>query len=87
LTNAGFHVGEGDSPIVPIMVGDNERALRFSEALEAAGIAGIAIRPPTVPVGTARIRFSVSSAHTFDELRQAIVLIKKVGDQLGLLTS
>lgn len=87
LTNAGFHVGEGDSPIVPIMVGDNEQALRFSEALEATGIAGIAIRPPTVPVGTARIRFSVSSAHTFDELRQASVLIKKVGNQLGLLTS
>lgn len=87
LMNAGFYVVEGDSQVVPIMVGDSEQALRFSEALEGVGIAGIAIRPPTVPVGTARIRFSVSSAHTYDELRQASVLIKKVGNQLGLLTS
>ncbi|WP_458125305.1 8-amino-7-oxononanoate synthase [Paenibacillus sp. Z3-2] len=83
LYDAGFNVGTGDSPIVPLMVGDNERALRFSEALEAGGIAGVAIRPPTVPDGTARIRFSLSADHTPEELNNASALICKIGLQLG----
>ncbi|SLK18934.1 MULTISPECIES: 8-amino-7-oxononanoate synthase [unclassified Paenibacillus] len=86
LSDAGFNVGTGDSPIVPIIVGDNERALRFSEALEAGGIAGIAIRPPTVPDGTARIRFSLSADHTPKELNDASARICKIGLQLGVLS-
>ena len=46
LCKAGFKVGSGDSPIVPLIVGDNETALRFSSALEKEGIAAVAIRPP-----------------------------------------
>ncbi|WP_440116298.1 8-amino-7-oxononanoate synthase [Paenibacillus sp. QZ-Y1] len=87
LCDAGFNVGTGDSPIVPVIVGDNERALRFSEALEAGGIAGVAIRPPTVPDGTARIRFSLSADHTTEELNDASALICKIGLQLGVLNS
>lgn len=85
LCKAGFQVGPGDSPIVPVVVGDNPTALRFSSALEAEGIAAVAIRPPTVPDGTARIRFSLSAAHTPDDLADAANRIERVALRLGVL--
>jgi 8-amino-7-oxononanoate synthase len=72
LRECGFEVGEGDSPIVPWIVGDNRQALRFSQRLEERGIAAVAIRPPTVPEGTARIRFSLMATHTREELEDVI---------------
>lgn len=85
LTSAGFRVGSGDSPIVPVIVGGNETALRFADELENAGVAAVAIRPPTVPEGTARIRFSLSAAHRDTELDDAIVRIRQVGNALGVI--
>lgn len=85
LCDAGFKIGVGDSPIVPVIIGDNAMTLHFSHALEAAGIASVAIRPPTVPVGTARIRFSLSAAHTDKELTDAAARIYTIGLQLGVL--
>ncbi|MFB0840925.1 8-amino-7-oxononanoate synthase [Paenibacillus oleatilyticus] len=85
LRMAGFQVGPGDSPIVPVVVGDNATALRFSSALEAEGIAAVAVRPPTVPDGTARIRFSLSAAHTPDDLADAANRIERVALRLGVL--
>lgn len=85
LCDAGFNIGAGDSPIVPMILGDSDKALRFSEALEAEGIAAVAIRPPTVPDHTARIRFSLSAAHTEKELTDAAILIRTIGYRLGVL--
>lgn len=85
LCAAGFQTGTGDSPIVPVIVGDNDMALRFSQALEEEGIAAVAIRPPTVPDGTARIRFSLSAAHTNEELTDAAARIYRIGLQLGVI--
>lgn len=85
LLHAGFRVGTGNSPIVPVIVGDNEAALRFSKALEWNGIEAVAIRPPTVPEGTARIRFSLTAAHTDKEVENAAEIICAVGHQLGLI--
>ncbi|MEX2461217.1 MAG: 8-amino-7-oxononanoate synthase [Paenibacillaceae bacterium] len=87
LLNAGFNVGRGDSPIVPVIVGDNEVALRFSKALELKGIEAVAIRPPTVPDGTARIRFSLTAAHKDKELLNAVAIICTIGHQLGVIRS
>jgi len=56
-------LGPSSSPIQPLIVGDNEQAVRMSEALREAGILVTAIRPPTVPEGTARLRISLSAAH------------------------
>ncbi|MEK8131601.1 8-amino-7-oxononanoate synthase [Paenibacillus filicis] len=86
LCDAGFNIGAGDSPIVPLIVGDNDTALRFSGALEEEGILAVAIRPPTVPDGTARIRFSLSAAHTDKELTDAAVRIRNIGLRLGVLS-
>jgi 8-amino-7-oxononanoate synthase len=50
----------GDSPIIPIVIGENERAVAVARELQAAGFDVRAIRPPTVPVGTARLRVTVN---------------------------
>jgi 8-amino-7-oxononanoate synthase len=51
-----------DSPIVPIIIGENDRATHVAATLQAAGFDIRAIRPPTVPPGTARLRLSVRAA-------------------------
>jgi 8-amino-7-oxononanoate synthase len=64
------------SPIVPVIVGTPERALGLSRALERAGFLVVAIRPPTVPDGTARLRFTFSAAHDeaqVDALAEAFI--------------
>lgn len=60
LAEAGIRVPADDSPIIPVIVGDNEKAVRIAAALQAAGFDVRAIRPPTVPPGTARLRISVN---------------------------
>jgi 8-amino-7-oxononanoate synthase len=57
---AGLPVPEGSSHIVPVLLGGNDRATAVAEALQADGFDVRAIRPPTVPPGTARLRISVN---------------------------
>jgi 8-amino-7-oxononanoate synthase len=59
---AGFDVGTSDSQIVPLILGSNDTALRVAAALSAAGFAVRAIRPPTVPAGSARLRLSLTAS-------------------------
>jgi 8-amino-7-oxononanoate synthase len=76
LQAAGLDSGASTTQIVPLMLGTEERALRVARALEAEGFLGIAIRPPTVPAGTSRIRFALSALHKMaeiDELADAII--------------
>jgi 8-amino-7-oxononanoate synthase len=58
----------GDSPIVPVILGDEQKALDASAQLLAAGMLVIAVRPPTVPRGSARLRVTLSSEHTDEEV-------------------
>jgi 8-amino-7-oxononanoate synthase len=59
-----IHVPDGMSQIIPIIVGENERAVALAEALQAEGFDVRAIRPPSVPEGTARLRISVNAGLT-----------------------
>ncbi|MWC30092.1 8-amino-7-oxononanoate synthase [Paenibacillus sp. MMS18-CY102] len=68
-------IGRSDCPIVPVILGSSESALRFSQQLEQHQILAAAIRPPTVPGHTSRIRFSLSAAHSELELNQALQAI------------
>ncbi len=61
---AGWRLAASDTPIQPLLIGDNAAALRAMAALWDAGLWVPAIRPPTVPAGTARLRLSLSAAHT-----------------------
>lgn len=68
LAEAGLGVDLGDSPIVPVVLGSNSRALRVAEAVRTEGFDVRAVRPPTVPAGTARLRISVHADHTEAEI-------------------
>ena len=59
-----------DTAIQPLIIGDNRAALAVADALKARGILVPAIRPPSVPPNTARLRISLSAAHTADDIRQ-----------------
>ncbi|AXM90127.1 8-amino-7-oxononanoate synthase [Anoxybacillus ayderensis] len=85
LQQAGFHIGESTTHIVPLIVGDNERALAFSARLRERGIFAVAIRPPTVPEGTARIRFSLMATMTKEQIDWALEHICAVGKEMGLI--
>ncbi len=65
---AGIDTGASTTQIIPARVGDEAAALTASRALEQAGFLGVAIRPPTVPAGSARIRFALSAAHSASEI-------------------
>jgi 8-amino-7-oxononanoate synthase len=64
-----------DTAIQPLLIGGNEGSLAVSEFLQSQGILVPAIRPPTVPVGTARLRISLSAAHTLDDVKQLVTAI------------
>ena len=65
----GFDPFQSDSPIVPVRIGNEAPALAVAQRLEAAGFLVVAIRPPTVPDGTARLRISISRAHSDADLQ------------------
>jgi 8-amino-7-oxononanoate synthase len=73
---------EAESPIVPLIVGNAEAALQASRMLEDEGFLAIAIRPPTVPAGTARLRFAFTALHPDDEIKRLADIVRsRVLDQ------
>src|SRR5690606_14846024 len=60
----GLQLMDSPTPIQPLLIGDSERAMQLSAGLRARGIMISAIRPPTVPRGTARLRVTLSAAHS-----------------------
>ncbi|PFK45926.1 8-amino-7-oxononanoate synthase [Bacillus cereus] len=85
LEEAGFNIGDSSTHIVPVIVPSNEAVMRFSEKLQEVGIAAIAIRPPTVPHNSSRIRFAVMSEHTKVDLQWAIRQIIRIGREEEVL--
>jgi 8-amino-7-oxononanoate synthase len=69
LQAAGFDTGGSTTQIVPMILGEEARALAVAAALEAEGFMATAIRPPTVPAGTSRIRFTLSAAHNSEDVK------------------
>jgi len=67
---------DSQTPIQPLVIGDNDRAIRVSKHLEEAGFIVGAIRPPTVPAGTARLRITLSAEHTHDEIEQLLATLQ-----------
>ncbi len=78
LRALGYEIPRGAGPIMPIIVGENEEALKMSEKLLEEGVLVVAIRPPTVPKGTARLRLSVSGAHTDADIGKLFNAFKKL---------
>jgi 8-amino-7-oxononanoate synthase len=78
LCSAGFAVPSGDSPIIPLILGDSDVTLRYAEALRGGGFIVSAIRPPTVPVRTGRIRISLRRGLPVDSLASFLSVLKGV---------
>jgi 8-amino-7-oxononanoate synthase len=81
LREAGLDTGASSTQIVPLILGAEERALNMARQLEAEGFLAVAIRPPTVPVGTSRIRFTFSALHTdvqIEALTEAVIRLSKL---------
>ena len=85
LGDAGFTIPKGSSQIVPVIVGDNSKTMSFAERLLTQGIIARGIRPPTVPKGTSRVRFSVTLSHGHDDLEFAARTIIATGQLLGMI--
>jgi 7-keto-8-aminopelargonate synthetase-like enzyme len=85
LRRLGFRLTETVSPILPVLIGDAATALAFAEQLLARGVYAPAVRPPTVPQGTSRIRVTVTSEHTTSHLEEALQAFESVGRALRLI--
>jgi glycine C-acetyltransferase/8-amino-7-oxononanoate synthase len=81
LRERGFSMHDSATPIIPVIVGEARRAVSISESLFQEGMFVQAIRPPTVPEGSSRLRITVTAAHTKEDLSWALGILEKVGKQ------
>jgi 8-amino-7-oxononanoate synthase len=73
----GLQLMDSHTPIQPLLVGDSETALKLSEALLAEGILITPIRPPTVPIGSARLRITLTAAHSGNQVERLLEVLAK----------
>ena len=85
LLSLGFKPLAGETPIVPVILGETAKAIHMSELLLAEGVFVTGFGYPVVPQGHARVRCQLSAAHTRDDLDFALRAFKKVGSKLGLI--
>lgn len=85
ITEAGFKPLAGETPIVPIIIGETAAAMRMSDMLLEEGVFVTGFGFPVVPHGTARVRCQLSAAHSKDDIDFAVAAFKKVGAKLGLV--
>ncbi|MBX0323297.1 8-amino-7-oxononanoate synthase [Halomicroarcula sp. F13] len=84
LEGMGYEV-LGETHILPVLVGDRADALELDERLRDHGVVAPAIRPPTVPEGTSRLRVAPMATHTDADLRQCLDAFETAGEEVGLL--
>jgi 7-keto-8-aminopelargonate synthetase-like enzyme len=85
LTEAGLDTLGSATQIVPVLMGDNARTLKFAAGLRTRGLMAVALRPPTVPPGKARVRFSLCAVHSREDLRRARDAIVELAREMGLI--
>jgi 8-amino-7-oxononanoate synthase len=85
LMQLGYQLTASESPILPIHVGHPDRALNLAQALLSHGVYAPAIRPPTVPPATSRIRLTITADHTADHIDVALTAFKRAGQTLRVI--
>lgn len=85
LRAAGFDTGNTSTPIVPIMVQTDDRAIRMTKYCQDDGVFVLPVLPPAVPEGTARLRANVTAAHTFDDIDFALDVFSRAGRTAGVI--
>ena len=85
LGKLGFDTGHSETPITPVMIGNEAKTMEFSKALLNAGVYVSGIVFPTVPLGKGRLRCMISASHTTKDLDFALDMFKTVGKELGII--
>ncbi|HJR16359.1 MAG TPA: glycine C-acetyltransferase [Gemmatimonadales bacterium] len=85
LLSLGFKPLAGETPIIPVILGETAAAIRMSDLLLKEGVFVTGFGYPVVPQGQARVRCQISATHTRDDLDQALAAFRKVGRELGLI--
>ncbi len=85
LARLGFDTGASETPITPVLLGDSQTAIRFSDRLFELGVFATSVVFPTVALDRARIRTIVTAAHTDEHLDRALEAFDRVGHELGIL--
>jgi glycine C-acetyltransferase len=87
LARLGFDTGHSETPITPVIIGDEGQALQFSDRLFDEGVFAVGLAFPTVPRGKARVRTIVTAGHTMEHLERALAAFKRAGTALGVIAS
>jgi glycine C-acetyltransferase len=85
LEQLGFRTGQSETPITPVLTGDEDLAMALSDGLFEEGVFALGISYPTVPRGQARVRTIVTAGHTQQDLDFALGAFERVGRRLGLI--
>ncbi len=85
LQEAGFDTGQTQTPIVPIMVGTEERAMAMTRYCQDHGVFVLPVLPPAVPEGTARLRANVTAAHSPEDIDFALDVFVRAGKATGVI--
>ncbi len=85
LHERGFDTLNSETPIVPIVCGEDERALMMTKLAQEQGIFVLPVLPPAVPYNTSRLRANVTAAHSFDEIKRALDVFEQAGKVTGVI--
>ena len=85
LGTLGFNTGHSETPITPVIIGDEAKTMEFSRKLLEKGVFVSGIVFPTVPKGTGRVRCMVTAAHTKEQLDRAVEIFEEVGKEMNIL--
>lgn len=85
LGKLGFDTGNSETPITPVIIGDEAKTMEFSRKLLENGVYVSAIVFPTVPKGTGRVRCMVTAGHSEAQLAKAVDVFEKVGKEMGII--
>ncbi|TYS70528.1 glycine C-acetyltransferase [Sutcliffiella horikoshii] len=86
LMKLGFNTGESQTPVTPVIVGDEALSHKFSDKLLEYGVFAQGIAFPTVAKGLARVRTIVTAQHSKEELQEALDIFEKAGKELGIIS-
>ncbi|MDK2920408.1 MAG: glycine C-acetyltransferase [Candidatus Petromonas sp.] len=85
LGKLGFNIGNSQTPITPVIIGEEAKTMEFSRKLLENGVFVSGIVFPTVPRGTGRVRCMVTAGHTEEQLDRGVGVFEKVGKEMGIL--
>lgn len=85
ISKLGYDIGNSETPITPVIIGDEALTGEFSKKLFENGLFVSPILFPTVPKGTARVRCMVTAGHSEEQLDKAVEIFEKVGKDMGIL--